>query len=88
MIVFDARYEKWHPEGLDHCYIVSAPMVSPGMHQYGDEAEVARFQVFEDALNAYEGTIVFVSHNLAFARKLATQVWDVDHGCHWRGDCL
>jgi len=33
-----------------------------------------------DALEGYEGTLVFVSHNRTFANRLATRVWDVAGG--------
>ncbi|MCA9552888.1 MAG: ABC-F family ATP-binding cassette domain-containing protein [Myxococcales bacterium] len=33
-----------------------------------------------ESLEAYDGTILFVSHNLDFARRLSTLVWDVSRG--------
>lgn len=33
-----------------------------------------------ESLEAYEGTVVFVSHNLDFARRLSNVVWDVRDG--------
>lgn len=33
-----------------------------------------------ESLEAYDGTILFVSHNLDFARRLSTVVWDVQPG--------
>lgn len=33
-----------------------------------------------DALDGYEGTLVFVSHNRSFVNRLATVVWEVDDG--------
>lgn len=33
-----------------------------------------------DALEGYDGTLVFVSHNRSFVNRLATVVWEVDHG--------
>ena len=32
------------------------------------------------SLSEYDGTLLFVSHNRAFIRKLATQIWNVDLG--------
>jgi ATP-binding cassette, subfamily F, member 3 len=33
-----------------------------------------------DALSEFEGTILFVSHNLSFVRRLATKIWDIREG--------
>ncbi|MEK7703811.1 MAG: ABC-F family ATP-binding cassette domain-containing protein [Myxococcota bacterium] len=33
-----------------------------------------------DALSSYDGTIIFVSHNRAFIRQLATRIWNVADG--------
>ena len=32
------------------------------------------------SLESYDGTLIFVSHNLDFARRLSTKVWDVHDG--------
>lgn len=51
MIMVDAQFEADHPEHLDHLYRVEVPMASSGIHGYGDDGELARFEPFEDALN-------------------------------------
>jgi ATP-binding cassette, subfamily F, member 3 len=33
-----------------------------------------------ESLESYDGTLLFVSHNLDFARRLSTKVWDVHDG--------
>ena len=33
-----------------------------------------------DALSEFDGTLLFVSHNLSFVRRLATKVWDIRDG--------
>jgi ATP-binding cassette, subfamily F, member 3 len=33
-----------------------------------------------ESLTTYDGTVVFVSHNRSFVRKLATRIWDVADG--------
>ena len=33
-----------------------------------------------DSLEGYDGTLIFVSHNLDFAKRLSTKVWDVHDG--------
>ena len=41
-----------------------------------------------EALAAYDGTLVFVSHNRSFINQLATRVWDVGGGdvSEWKGN--
>ncbi|MEL6188468.1 MAG: ATP-binding cassette domain-containing protein, partial [Myxococcota bacterium] len=36
--------------------------------------------VLTESLEGFDGTILFVSHNLDFARRLSTKVWDVSGG--------
>lgn len=47
----------------------------PTNHLDTDSAEV-----LTESLESFDGTILFVSHNLDFARKLSTKVWDVSNG--------
>ena len=37
-------------------------------------------EVLTESLESFSGTILFVSHNLDFARRLSTKVWDVSGG--------
>ena len=37
-------------------------------------------EALAEALEEYEGTLVFVSHNQAFVNRLANKVWNVDNG--------
>ena len=37
-------------------------------------------EALADALDTFDGTLIFVSHNRAFIRRLATRIWDVDRG--------
>ena len=59
-------------------------LVAPGNFLLLDEPtnhlDTESADILADSLNDYDGTIVFVSHNLAFARKLATQVWYLENG--------
>lgn len=73
MIMVDARYEKWHPPGMDHVYIVKAPMVSGGPHGHGDEAEINRFHPFEDRLNAEALELGLVS----VGRRRGFNTWEL-----------
>ncbi|MBX2810313.1 MAG: ATP-binding cassette domain-containing protein [Myxococcales bacterium] len=47
----------------------------PTNHLDTDSAEI-----LTESLQKFEGTILFVSHNLDFARRLSTRVWDVSKG--------
>ncbi|MDX2193637.1 MAG: ABC-F family ATP-binding cassette domain-containing protein [Gemmatimonadales bacterium] len=40
--------------------------------------DVESIEALEDALEAYEGTVLLVSHDRAFLRELATRVWAFD----------
>jgi ATP-binding cassette subfamily F protein 3 len=40
--------------------------------------DVENIEVLEDALDAYEGTVLLVSHDRAFLREVATRVWWFD----------
>jgi ATP-binding cassette subfamily F protein 3 len=42
--------------------------------------DIASCEALERALDSYEGTLVFVSHDRAFINALATRVIEVDHG--------
>jgi ATP-binding cassette subfamily F protein 3 len=40
--------------------------------------DVEGIEVLEDAIEAYEGTVILVSHDRAFLRELATRVWAIE----------
>jgi len=42
--------------------------------------DVEMIEALENALNAYEGTLLLVSHDRRFLAKLATRVWEVEGG--------
>ena len=42
--------------------------------------DIEACEVLEEAFSAYEGTLLFVSHDRTFINALATRVVDVDHG--------
>src|SRR5690606_9639423 len=42
--------------------------------------DVEMITALEDALRAYEGTLLFVSHDRRFLEALAENVWEVDDG--------
>ncbi len=39
--------------------------------------EIAAIEMLENALNNYEGTVIFVSHNESFIKSVATKVYDI-----------
>ncbi len=59
-------------------------LVAPGNLLLLDEPtnhlDTESSEILAESLSEYDGTIVFVSHNLSFARKLATQVWYLENG--------
>ncbi len=42
--------------------------------------DISTVEIFEEALQRFQGTIVFVSHDRFFADRLATQVWEMVAG--------
>jgi len=42
--------------------------------------DVESIEAVEDAIEAYEGTVILVSHDRAFLRELSTRVWAFDGG--------
>lgn len=59
-------------------------LVSPGNFMVMDEPtnhlDIASSEILIEALEEYEGTLLFVSHNQAFVNRLATRIWDIQHG--------
>ena len=56
-------------------------LLKPGNLMLMDEPtnhlDLASAEALAQALEAYEGTLVFVSHNTSFVNRLATKVWDI-----------
>ncbi len=59
-------------------------MVKPGNFLVMDEPtnhlDLFSSEALIDALAEYDGTLLFVSHNLAFVNRLATKIWDLQGG--------
>jgi len=59
-------------------------LVKPGNFMVMDEPtnhlDIASSEILIDALENYEGTLLFVSHNQAFVNRLATRIWDIQNG--------
>ncbi len=59
-------------------------LVRPGnvllMDEPTNHLDLQTSESLTDALESFEGTLVFVSHNRAFIRQLATRLWVVDKG--------
>ena len=56
-------------------------LVNPGnlllMDEPTNHLDLAAAEALAEALAAYDGTLVFISHNLSFTNRLATKVWEV-----------
>ena len=50
------------------------------MDEPTNHLDLASKEVLEEALSAFTGTIVFISHDRYFVNRIATQVVEVDHG--------
>ncbi len=59
-------------------------MVKPGNFLVMDEPtnhlDLFSSEALIEALTEYDGTLLFVSHNLAFVNRLATKIWDLREG--------
>ena len=59
-------------------------LVSPGNLLLLDEPtnhlDLESSESLAEALTSFDGTMLFVSHNRAFVRRLATRIWDVHDG--------
>ncbi len=59
-------------------------LVKPGNFLVMDEPtnhlDLLSSEALIEALEAYEGTLLFVSHNLTFVNRLATKIWDLRGG--------
>ncbi len=50
------------------------------MDEPTNHLDLASSERLADALTTFDGTLVFVSHNRAFTRRLATRIWNVADG--------
>jgi ATP-binding cassette subfamily F protein 3 len=59
-------------------------LVNPGnlllMDEPTNHLDLDSSEALADSLTSYDGTLLFVSHNLSFVRRLATRIWNVDDG--------
>jgi ATP-binding cassette, subfamily F, member 3 len=59
-------------------------LVKPGnlllMDEPTNHLDIASAEALANALDSYDGTVVFVSHNSSFVNHLATKVWDISKG--------
>jgi ATP-binding cassette subfamily F protein 3 len=56
-------------------------LVKPGnliiMDEPTNHLDIISSEMLIDALQDFEGTLLFVSHNLSFVNRLATKIWDI-----------
>jgi ATP-binding cassette subfamily F protein 3 len=59
-------------------------LINPGnlllMDEPTNHLDLDSSEALADSLTSYDGTLVFVSHNRSFVRKLATRIWNVEGG--------
>ena len=59
-------------------------LVRPGnlllMDEPTNHLDLASAEALATALESYEGTLLFVSHNTTFIERLATRIWDISNG--------
>jgi ATP-binding cassette subfamily F protein 3 len=59
-------------------------LVKPGnlivMDEPTNHLDIISSEMLIDALQDFDGTLLFVSHNLSFVNRLATKIWDIRDG--------
>jgi ATP-binding cassette subfamily F protein 3 len=59
-------------------------LINPGnlllMDEPTNHLDLDSSEALADSLTSYDGSLLFVSHNLSFVRRLATRIWNVDSG--------
>jgi ATP-binding cassette subfamily F protein 3 len=59
-------------------------LVKPGnlivMDEPTNHLDIISSEMLIDALQNFDGTLLFVSHNLSFVNRLATKIWDIRDG--------
>jgi len=59
-------------------------LINPGNFLLMDEPtnhlDLGSSESLAESLSTYDGTVLFVSHNRSFVKRLATQIWNLDNG--------
>ncbi|HET8938956.1 MAG TPA: ABC-F family ATP-binding cassette domain-containing protein, partial [Polyangiales bacterium] len=59
-------------------------LIKPGnlllMDEPTNHLDLASAEALAESLGSYDGTLIFVSHNRSFVRRLATRIWNVENG--------
>ena len=59
-------------------------LIDPGnvilMDEPTNHLDLDSSEALAEALTTFDGTLIFVSHNRSFVRRLATRIWDVEGG--------
>jgi len=59
-------------------------LINPGNFLMMDEPtnhlDLASSESLAESLSTYDGTVLFVSHNRSFVKRLATQIWNIENG--------
>jgi len=60
-------------------------LINPGnllmMDEPTNHLDLASSEALAESLGSYDGTLLFVSHNRSFVRRLANKIWNVENGC-------
>jgi ATP-binding cassette subfamily F protein 3 len=59
-------------------------LIKPGnlllMDEPTNHLDLDSSEALAESLESYDGTLIFVSHNRSFVRRLATRIWNVENG--------
>jgi len=59
-------------------------LIKPGNFLLMDEPtnhlDLGSAESLAESLSSYDGTVLFVSHNRSFVKRLATQIWNIENG--------
>jgi ATP-binding cassette, subfamily F, member 3 len=59
-------------------------LIKPGnfilMDEPTNHLDLMSSEILIDALSEFDGTLLFVSHNQSFIKKVATKIWDINEG--------
>ena len=70
-------------DAIKRC-LVDAGIYNPDKTRYrkysDEDLDIDSREWLEDALEDYEGTLIFVSHDRYFVNKFATRIWELENG--------
>jgi len=87
----DARFEELSGGRKRQCLLVRALLSSPRillLDEPTNHLDIASISWLEDLVRSFPGAVLFVTHDRAFLRAMATRILDLDRGrlTSWPGD--